>query len=162
MMDSRFWQGITLQMVVISILAMVLNVDLSKVGLSDSSMWASRLVFHFFHGNVLHLMLNAVALLTLSFKCEPKGSEWIASFIIASLYPLPGSSPVVGFSAIVYAMLGIRTLYAVNKRQILLINLSAIGFGLLLPTIAVGIHLWSYAIGLVYGLLTVPISKIRR
>ena len=158
-MDSRFWQGITLQMVVISILAMVLNVDLSKVGLSDSSMWASRLVFHFFHGNVLHLMLNVVALLTLSFKCEPKGSEWIASFIIASLYPLPGSSPIVGFSAIVYAMLGIRTLYAV---KILLINLSAIGFGLLLPNIAVGIHLWSYAIGLVYGLFTVPISKIRR
>ena len=66
------------------------------------------LSYHFFHGNWWHLAVNSIAIWTIYKRCKPC-TDLLFSFLIAVLvYPL-SFKPVIGFSNILYATLGLRT-----------------------------------------------------
>lgn len=68
--------------------------------------------YHFFHASWWHLAVNAIATWSVfSFKKRPCNpcKDFLFSYIIAVLvYPI-ASRPVVGFSNILYAAIGLRT-----------------------------------------------------
>ena len=72
--------------------------------------WERALMYSFFHGNWWHLAVNALATFSIfapSRKCNL--SHLLAGYIIAVLvYPL-SFRPVIGFSNVLYAVLGLRT-----------------------------------------------------
>ena len=65
------------------------------------------LLYHFFHGNIFHLLVNALSL----YLIVPRAKTWhlIAGYAIGSLSLLVASSPVIGFSNIIYAVIGVRS-----------------------------------------------------
>lgn len=70
------------------------------------------LSYSFFHGNWWHLAVNALAIWTIydpkRKPCKPC-SDLLFSFLIAvAVYPL-SFRPVIGFSNVLYAQLGMRT-----------------------------------------------------
>ena len=67
------------------------------------------LSYSFFHGNWWHLAVNALAIWTIYKRpCKPC-TDLLFSFLIAvAVYPL-SFRPVIGFSNILYAQLGLRT-----------------------------------------------------
>lgn len=72
--------------------------------------WMRALTYSFFHGSWWHLAVNAIAIWTIyqpRYKVKPL--QLAASFAIAVMvYPL-SFRPVIGFSNILYASLGLRT-----------------------------------------------------
>lgn len=78
--------------------------------LADGPYWQRALLYSFFHGNWWHLAVNSLAVWNIfvpSRKCS--AGRLVAAFVIAVLvYPL-SLRPVIGFSNVLYAMLGLRT-----------------------------------------------------
>lgn len=75
--------------------------------LMDAPYMQRALSYSFFHANWWHLAVNSIALFTIYKKISPK--DLILSYLIAILvYPL-SFRPVIGFSNILYAQLGMRT-----------------------------------------------------
>ena len=62
---------------------------------------------HFFHGNIFHLLVNCFSL----YFIVPRAKRWhlATGYIIGSLSLLAATSPVVGFSNIIYAVIGVRS-----------------------------------------------------
>lgn len=64
-------------------------------------------VYHFFHGNIFHLLANGLALYFLLPKVKPY--QLVSAYVIASFSPIVATMPVVGISNIVYAIIGLRS-----------------------------------------------------
>ena len=71
--------------------------------------WIRALSYSFFHANFLHLVINCLAVWSIfvpSRKCSKLLP--VAFFIAILVYPL-SFRPVIGFSNVLYAVLGLRT-----------------------------------------------------
>jgi hypothetical protein len=77
--------------------------------MSDGPYWQRAFLYSFFHGNWWHLSVNAIAIWAIyKYPCKPC-RDLVIPFIIAVLvYPL-SFRPVIGFSNILYAAIGLRT-----------------------------------------------------
>ena len=62
---------------------------------------------HFFHGNLFHLLANLFSL----YFVLPYLKRWQmgAGYVIASLSVLATATPVIGFSNLIYAFIGLRS-----------------------------------------------------
>ena len=75
--------------------------------LMDGPYLLRALSYSFFHANWWHISINSIAILTIYKTIKPK--DLVLSYLIAVLvYPL-SFRPVIGFSNILYAQLGMRT-----------------------------------------------------
>lgn len=65
------------------------------------------LLYHFFHGNLFHLLANGLSL----YVILPRTKKWqiVAAYIIACIVALPISQPMLGFSNVIYALIGVKT-----------------------------------------------------
>lgn len=71
--------------------------------------WPRALSYSFFHGNWWHLAVNCLAVWTIYKRpCKPCGDLLFPFMIAVLVYPL-SFRPVIGFSNILYAELGIHT-----------------------------------------------------
>ena len=77
--------------------------------LSSGPYWLRAIGYSFFHASWWHLAVNAVAILTIYKRpCKPC-RDLLFPFLFAVLvYPL-SFRPVIGFSNVLYACLGLRT-----------------------------------------------------
>ena len=66
------------------------------------------LTYSFFHANWWHLAVNSIAIFTIYKTCKPCRDLLFPFLIAVIVYPL-SFKPVIGFSNILYATLGIRT-----------------------------------------------------
>lgn len=64
-------------------------------------------LYHFFHGNLFHLLANGLSL----YVILPRTKKWqiVAAYIIACIVALPISQPMLGFSNVIYALIGVKT-----------------------------------------------------
>lgn len=78
--------------------------------MQDGSYWERALLYSFFHGNWWHLAVNCLAIWTIfQPKYKTKPLQFVTAYLIAVLvYPL-SFRPVIGFSNVLYAVLGLRT-----------------------------------------------------
>lgn len=64
--------------------------------------------YSFFHANWWHIAINSIAIWTIYKTCNPCRDLVIPFLIAVAVYPL-SFRPVIGFSNVLYATLGIRT-----------------------------------------------------
>lgn len=62
---------------------------------------------HFFHGNIFHLLVNLLSL----YYIVPRAKGWhlILGYLIGSLSLLAATTPVIGFSNVIYGVIGVRS-----------------------------------------------------
>ena len=83
--------------------------------LGAENYWQRAWLYSFFHGNWLHLAVNSLAIWTIyKHPCKPCRDLVFPFLIAVAVYPL-SFRPVIGFSNVLYATLGIRTPSLKNK-----------------------------------------------
>lgn len=100
-------------MVRLTIIALLIALQLAfgiPPFMTDGAYWQRALLYSFFHGSWWHLAVNAIAVWTIF---DPRrnwqlNQLWVAMGIAVLVYPL-SFRPVIGFSNVLYAVLGLRT-----------------------------------------------------
>lgn len=127
-------------------------------GLSLASPSTNRLLYFTLHANILHVMVNVYAFLTLSFLCRARIWQMCAAILIAATIPAITLSPtpMVGFSTIVYAMAGMVILGGSDWRWLAFCNLLLIGAQSFFAGFAVMPHLYCFCMGCAIGFIFTP------
>lgn len=142
---------------IVSVALLLLFVfDVPRLSLSsDSPIW-HRLVYHFFHGNVFHLLANLLALYSVS-KARLSRSALLTSFVVACLVPAT-DNPVVGLSGFLFAVMGIVYGYHLpspKSIQWAVVSYIVSAVPMLFTTlVAVEVHIVALTLGLFVGFVT--------
>lgn len=109
----------------------LLPIDVASVGVSTTSSWWSYAIFPLFHANFLHLLINCYGFHLIYSSWLFGRKTLFYAFIISMLASTVCKSniPTIGFSGVVYALLGFNGVYYRKLRYFLSIAvLLAIGF----------------------------------
>lgn len=71
--------------------------------------WKTALLHHFFHVNILHLVINSYAVWMLFAVRGVKPLQFATGYVIGTLAYFAASVPAIGFSNILYALIGLGT-----------------------------------------------------
>lgn len=109
------------------------------------------LVHHFFHANIFHLAVNCLSLWTL-FRKDIKYSitPLVYAYLIATASWFCTSADVVGFSNIIFALIGLRTpslRHAWWKQPAVILFLAITALMAFLPQVSAVTHIVSFALG---------------
>ena len=156
-----------LAMVAMAIILQLFSIPTGNVSLSIDAPWWHRLTYHFFHANILHLIVNCWALLCIVFIYNIQSPMLVSAFIIAALYPCEslnflypeGMLPTIGLSGICYALLGRYSLSVERKLYYNLWWAFFIGIGFLSPYSNAWLHLYCYLCGVVIAALNKPYKR---
>lgn len=143
----------------IIILAIVFMVA-EPTAISTSAGWP--MLHHFFHGNVFHLVSNALAIWFVLKRW--KWREMAFAYTIASLSVLASPVPVMGFSNMIYALIGLRTPSLDSpwwKNPVTLVFLSVTMIMFLIPGISATTHVISLGMGVIVSSFSRWINGIR-
>lgn len=135
----------------VTIIALLVALQLA-LGIPDfmtgGPYWSRALLYSFFHANWWHLAVNAIAAWSI-FARDSK--MLLVAFLIAVLvYPLSWR-PVIGFSNVLYAMLGLRTppLSSPWWKQPAVITFLAITVAMVfIPRFSATTHIAAFALGM--------------
>lgn len=129
----------------------------NNVGLCDGCSLVQRLSYPLFHQNVFHALVN-IYVLHQCYRAIP--TKCVLLFYVLSVsYPFEATTPIVGMSGIVYAYMGYIAPYVKNKFKYNVTIITYISFGILVPCMAIGVHIYCYAIGLLWSYLNAPLCK---
>ena len=116
---------------------------LSHGGFLMSSL-ESKLTCHFYHANIFHWAANSMALLLM----RPSLRQMIESFPIAFAAMFFTNNPTVGFSAMIYAFIGLNIIRwkvsMIDLATFIIANILTI----FMPKVAFGVHLASFSLGI--------------
>lgn len=89
------------------ILLTILLLPHSTEWIAGQDIYVRMALHHFFHGNLFHLLANLLSL----FFILPYLKRWQMGmgYVIASLSILATATPVIGFSNLIYAFIGLRS-----------------------------------------------------
>lgn len=109
------------------------------------------LVHHFFHANIFHLAVNCLSIWTLFRKGYTYGiMPLVWAYLIASVSWFCTSADVVGFSNILFALIGLRTPALNNqwwKQPSVILFLAITALMALLPQVSAITHIVSFVLG---------------
>lgn len=141
--------------------------SIERYGICVGSTLSQRILFHFFHASILHVLLNVWVFLSAIFLFDLPLRSIIVAMTIGSLFPcdtlyalFPMMDslllPTVGLSGVCYALMG-RISFMVQRKWFYQFSVWAyLGIGFIVPNINGWIHLYCYLAGLVVGLLNKP------
>ena len=160
-MEKRTNEKITsIVIAVLVIVASLLNNDY-KVGAYSECKYYERLLYPFFHANILHASLNAWCLLSVVFLYDISILRLNLSYLAAVSVPSFMLSDIrtLGMSGIVFFLFASISFEVQRKiyYQSWMIFYLALGF--LLPNTNGMIHMYCYVLGLFYALLNKPIQR---
>ena len=109
------------------------------------------LVHHFFHANIFHLAVNCLSVWTL-FRRDIRYSmtPLVLAYIIGTASWFCTSADVVGFSNIIFALIGLRTpslSHSWWKQSTVILFLAITALMALLPQVSAVTHIVSFALG---------------
>lgn len=144
----------------IILLIQCFNVPVESVGLYRDSSILGRMLYPFFHGNILHAAINGWCLLSVVFMYDISLTGLLISFVISACPPqciLSQDVYTVGMSGMCFALMG-RIAFSVKYRikyQMHIVSYLLLGF--LFPSVNGWLHLYCYIAGLLVGFLNMPI-----
>lgn len=141
--------------------------DRSAIAIYTGCGVQGRLLYSFYHANVLHAALNAWCLLSLVFIYDITMRRLLLAYFIAILVPIDTlgifidgmASPTVGLSAIVFILFGSISFEVRRKCYYQAWMLLYLLMGFLFPNTNAGLHLYCYLAGLVGALLNKPVKS---
>lgn len=135
-------------------------VNHGRVGLYDGCTLLERMFYPFIHQNIFHAAINLMVLHQCR-RCMPCGWHILLFYLIAVSYPFAGSTHIVGLSGVVYAYMGYIAPHVQKKVKFNLTILFYIAIGFVLPNMAIGVHLYCYILGLLWGYFNAPLCQDR-
>lgn len=165
-MEKRKTEKITA--LVISAIVIYLSLSTTRnweaVGIHAGCGWKGRLLYPFFHANILHAALNAWCLVSIVFLYDVKMWRLLISFVIAATVParmisLVGdfTTPTVGLSGLVFVLFGSLSFEVQRKWYYQMWMLFYLAAGFLFPNTNAWLHLYCYLGGLAIALLNKPV-----
>jgi membrane associated rhomboid family serine protease len=116
----------------------------------DGQYWCRALSYSFFHANWWHLAVNSLAIWSVYRRCKPC-RDLVFPFLIAVLvYPL-SFRPVIGFSNVIYATIGMRTPPLSSpwwKRTEVIVFLAVTVLLIFIPRFSATTHIAAFALGM--------------
>ena len=125
------------------------------------------------HGNIFHLAVNVITLFM--FIRASADTKTFINFIIGGYvasvlaYVLYGNTLTVGASGFVFGIIGIYAVFAYRymyfrlfTSSFLWIVLAYITVGFIIPGLAGLLHLYAFAIGVVYGVIALRLNRFIR
>lgn len=113
-------------------------------------------ICHFFHANIFHWLCNAFAL----WMMRPSPSSITVAFAYASMSMLFTLEPTIGFSAVLYAYIGIN----IVKWKVSLIDWGIFivtnAITAFIPGIAFGVHLAAFLFGIAHWCVEYQMKRI--
>lgn len=148
------------------ILAVVVSPDWNGVGIQAGCALSGRLLYPFFHANILHAALNVWCLLSLVFIYDITALRLLMAYIVAASVPVDTlgtfvcmAHPTVGLSGMVYFLFGSISFEVSRRRYFQLCMAFYIVFGFLFPNTNAWLHLYCYLVGLSVALLNKPVNR---
>lgn len=135
------------------IILMFFNISPCDVGLFEGCDFHNRMTYHFFHANILHLVLNLWCFLSCVFLTDMPPSKILIAYIIAVTVPTTTSTPTIGLSGVCFAMLGFIMWQARNKVSYNISVLSCLILPIILLPRSVNnfLHAYCYIISVIIG-----------
>ena len=119
-----------------------------------------RLAYPFIHAHPLHAAVNGWVLLQLAFRTPLTLRRLLLAFVVAwscpafiAVWPTASSSSVVGLSGVLYASFGMWMPRVANRLRYNAIVALWLVAGLCTTSVAVGLHLYCYLLGILLGFL---------
>lgn len=149
-------KALTLLICVAVILLAVITPANAAVGIAGNSPWWTRFSYPFFHASLIHASLNAWGLYAIVFRYDLTPRHLVAAFAIAAAIPagLLGETPVLGISAIFFALAGFASFMIRQRLKWHLYMAAFIAAGFALPSVAAMIHLYAYLTAVIVSLIT--------
>lgn len=160
-MDKRTNEKITsIVIAVLVIVASLLNSDY-KVGAYSECECYERLLYPFFHANILHASLNAWCLLSVVFLYDISILRLNLSYLAAVSVPsfMLSDIPTLGMSGVVFFLFASISFEVQRKAYYQSWMFFYLALGFLLPNTNGMIHMYCYVLGLFYALLNKPIQR---
>ncbi len=142
------------------IVAAVSLIGHGGTGLRDGCSALHRFTYPLFHQNIFHALAN-LWVLRQCLAAVPCGWHFLVFYAIAVSYPFAGDTPIVGLSGLVYAYMGYIAPRANRKIRYNILILLYISVGFVFPCMAIGTHIYCYALGLLWGYLNAPLCQDR-
>ena len=139
-------------------LPLVMGDRSGNLGLYQGCPLPHRLTYPFLHQSVFHAAVNLYVL----WQCQHStkaGFNLLVFYAIAVSYPFATGTHIIGLSGLVYAYMGYIAPYVQRKLRYNLTICVYIGIGFLLPCMAVGVHIYCYVLGLLWGYLNAPLCR---
>lgn len=139
---------------IILLACFLLPIAPQRMGISVSSPWWTHLSFLFFHAGFIHFLTNAYAFYYfystwLFGRCTLPISIFIA---ILSSFLAVSTAPTVGFSGVVFALIGINAVYYMSTRYFVSVSI-VLGTGFLWPSFNSLMHLVCFILGFIAAYL---------
>ena len=134
--------------------------DWHAVGIYTGCGLSCRMLYPFYHANLLHATLNAWCLLSVIFIYDISLWRFVLAYIIAVTIPsfcLSGI-PTVGLSGVVFALFGSISFEVQRKAYYQLWMLAYLVAGFLFPNTNALVHLYCYMAGGAVALLNKPVK----
>lgn len=130
------------------------------VGIYSGCGLTCRVLYTFYHANLLHALLNAWCLLSVVFIYDTSVWRLLIAYIIACTIPVVCLSdvPTVGLSGVVFALFGSISFEVERKAYYQLWMLAYLFVGFLFPNTNAWVHLYCYIVGLLVALLNKPVK----
>ena len=129
-----------------------------------------RLIYHFFHANPFHALINCLCIYTLLYKYDVPAWHYPAAYTIAAAVPAwaLSTTPTIGLSGICFALIGLQTFLVYRKLYFASYILAFLLVSSILPFLmnACGLpsarpntllHLYCYAAGSILSFFTAPL-----
>lgn len=131
-----------------------------KVGISTHCSILQRIIYPLFHASAIHAVANVWCFISVIFIFNISFNYMLTAYLIAVVAPdiVLLSLPTVGLSAVCFALFGIVAFKVKQKLYFNTCMAVYIASGFILPSINGSLHLYSYIVGLLVGLLNMPIQ----
>lgn len=136
----------------------ILHLSLLDVGVSSSCGLRQRFLWPFIHAGLLHATLNVWCLLLVSFYYTVSFRSLALSYGVCVVIPpfVLGGATAVGLSGMLYFVFASLSFSVQRKLYWQAWMIISLIVGFFVPGFAAGVHLYCYAAGMAYALLTTP------
>ncbi len=128
------------------------------MGLYEGCGITNRISYPLFHQNVFHALVN-LWVLHQCLRSVPCRWNVPVFYLIAVSYPFATGTPIIGLSGVVYAYMGYIAPRVEKKLRYNLTILLYISIGLVFTSMAIGVHIYCYVLGLLWGYLNAPLCQ---
>lgn len=120
------------------------------------SSFESKLTCHFFHANLFHWACNALCL----WLMRPSPMQMVSAFPYAVAVMFFTCEPVIGFSAVLYAYIGMNIIRwkvsMVDWGTFIMANI----ISAFIPGVAFGVHLAAFSLSMAHGYVENQLERI--
>lgn len=146
--------------VIVSYLSLTHMIISTDFGIYRGCNLSCRLLYPFFHVNLLHAALNAWCLLSVVFIYNTSFWKLLFSYIVAVTIPpvCLSNIPTIGLSGVVFALFGSISFEVQRKAYYQLWMLAYLVTGFFFPNTNALVHLYCYLAGGAVAVLNKPVN----